>query len=181
MKVAPVKLLSAGGYVAINYFHNRQATEDIDYIIDPRIKNLDKIKGKLQRAIAIVATAQGLPPEWINSRMEIYAVGQTKMSLFEDSVRQNTVLWRGKNLVIYAAKWEWSLAGKVKRLGSQCRDVDLSDAVAILHTMVNQNGAPLRRVTMKAWDRIVYTPIEDSALDRVASAYEAKYGRQGII
>jgi hypothetical protein len=90
-------------------------------------------------------------------------------------------LWQGKNIVLYAAKWEWSLARKLKRIGSEGRPIDVSDAVAILNVMVDQNGAPLKRSTMKGWNTIVYTPIEDPVLDRVAAAYQEKYGAPGII
>ncbi|KAI1975139.1 hypothetical protein LOZ51_002213 [Ophidiomyces ophidiicola] len=180
-KAAPIKLVCAGGYVAVSYFRNRSSTQDIDYVLDPQIENVEKIRGKLQRAIGAVADKLQLSEEWINSRMEIFAVGESKLPLFIESIDQNVILWQGKNLTIYAAKWEWSLARKLKRIGSQLRDIDLSDAVAILNIMVDQNGGPLQRSTMKAWDRIVYTPIEDFVLDRVAREYEANFGKRGII
>lgn len=58
-------------------------------------------------------------------------------------MEQNVVLWRGKNLVIYAVKWEWSLARKVKRIGSTGRDADVSDAVALLRQMVDDSKGPI--------------------------------------
>ena len=39
----------------MNYFHNRESTEDLDYMIDPTLKNLVEIKAKLDRAINNVA------------------------------------------------------------------------------------------------------------------------------
>lgn len=177
----PIKLLSAGGFVAVSHLRNRHATEDIDYIIDPNIENLGKIKEKLQKAILTVALKRKISEEWINARMEIFAVGGTKLQLFQESVEQQVILWRGKNLVIYAVKWEWSLARKLKRIGSERREVDVSDAVAILKIMVDKNGGPLRRETMKGWNTIVYTPIEDSVLDMVAERFSSKYGFPGIV
>lgn len=113
--------------------------------------------------------------------MELFAVGDTKAPLFRESIEQQVVLWRGKNLVIFAVKWEWSLARKLKRIGSEGRDIDFSDAVEILKNMVDGNGGPLTRDTMKSWNTIVYTPIEDTVLDIVAAAFSANYGVAGIV
>ncbi|OAG41608.1 hypothetical protein AYO21_04072 [Fonsecaea monophora] len=180
-KIAPVRLLSAGGFVAVSHLGNRSATEDIDYIIDPNIENLGKIKEKLQKAIRTVADKRKISEEWINAHMEVFAVGGTKMRLFQESIEQQVILWHGKNLVIYAVKWEWSLARKLKRIGSERREVDINDAVAILKIMVDQKGGPLERETMKGWNSIIYTPIEDSVLDIVAAGFSAKYGVPGIV
>lgn len=113
--------------------------------------------------------------------MELFAVGETKAQLFRESIDQQVVLWRGKNLVIYAVKWEWSLARKLKRIGYERRDIDLSDAVEILKIMADENHGPLTRERMKAWNTIVYTPIEDKVLDIVASEFLVKYGVVGIV
>lgn len=179
-KIAPVQLLSAGGFVAVTLFHNRLSTQDIDYIIDPDTPSVDKIKGKLQKAIQAVARQQSLSAEWINSRMEIFAIGPNKQRLFRESVAQGVVLWRGANLVIYAVKWEWALARKLKRIGSECRVIDISDAVEILHRMIQENGGPLALETVRSWDTIVYTPLDMAAIKSVASAYMERWGTTGI-
>lgn len=49
--------------------------------------------------------------------METYAPGENRRRLFLDSLAQSIVLWQGNNMIIYAAKWEWSLARKLKRIG----------------------------------------------------------------
>ncbi|OAL35132.1 hypothetical protein AYO20_05609 [Fonsecaea nubica] len=158
-KIVPVRLLSAGGFVAVSHLGNRSATEDIDYIIDPNIENLGKIKEKLQKAIRTVADKRKISEEWINAHMEVFA---------------QVILWHGKNLVIYAVKWEWSLARKLKRIGSERREIDINDAVAILKIMMDQKGGPLEREMMKGWNTIVHTSIEDSVLDIVAAGFSAK-------
>ncbi|KJK73869.1 hypothetical protein H634G_10847 [Metarhizium anisopliae BRIP 53293] len=177
---APIKLLSAGGFVAVTLFHNRNSTQDIDYIIDPDTKNVTKVKEKLQKAISAVAQKRGLVEEWINSRMEVFAVGETKRHLFYDSIAQGVVLWQGTNLIIYAAKWEWSLARKLKRIGSERRHIDVSDAVEILAQMVQENGSPLSYELVKSWNTIVYTPLDDAAIKQVAEAFVARFGYAGI-
>ncbi|RMD41709.1 hypothetical protein DV735_g3385, partial [Chaetothyriales sp. CBS 134920] len=175
-----IQLLSAGGFVAVTLFHNRLSTKDIDYIMDPDTPNVDKIKGKLQNAIESVSRQRSLSADWINSRMEIFAIGPNKQRLFRDSVTQNVVLWRGVNLIIYAAKWEWMLARKLKRIGSERRAIDVSDAVEILSRMVQENGGPLALETVKSWDTIVYTPLDMAATKSVADAYIERWGVAGI-
>ena len=124
---------------------------------------------------------KGYLPQWVNNKVAQFAVGDTRLPLFQESVAQNLVLWRGKNLIVYAVKWEWSLARKLKRIGSSHRDVDISDAVAILHELNTRNGCPLRREEAKGWNTIVYSPIEDHVLDEVAGHYRAQYDREGLV
>lgn len=112
--------------------------------------------------------------------MEIFAIGPNKQRLFRDSVTQNVVVWRGVNLVTYAAKWEWTLARKLKRIGSERRAIDISDAVEILFRMVQENGGPLALETVKSWDTIVYTPLDMAAIKSVADAYIERWGIAGI-
>ncbi|KAM3547255.1 hypothetical protein MY1884_009644 [Beauveria asiatica] len=155
-KIKPVQLLSAGGFVAVTLFRNRFATEDIYYIINPNTPNVDKIMDKFQAAI---------------ERMEIFVTGRNRQSLFRDSVTQ----------IIYAAKWEWTMARKLKRIGSENRKIDLSDAVEILAKMVQENGGPLALEIVQSWDTIVYTtPLDMAAIKRVADAYRERWGVDGI-
>ena len=67
----------------------------------------------------------------------------------------------------------------MKRIKSERREVDVSDAVTILKIMVNKKDGPLER-EMKGWNTIVYSPIEDSVLKMVAANFSAKYGVPGI-
>jgi hypothetical protein len=85
----------------------------------------------LKRATAVgkVAKSRGYSPEWFNDKVAPFAVGATRLPLFEESVAQNIVLWQGKDLIVYAGKWEWSLARELKRIGSSSREADISDAV----------------------------------------------------
>ncbi|OXV05600.1 hypothetical protein Egran_06632 [Elaphomyces granulatus] len=125
--------------------------------------------------------AKGYDEGWVNDKVRMFAVGDSAQPLFRDSVAQNIVLWGGKNLVVYAVKWEWSLARKIKRIGSTRREADVSDAVALLRKMVEENGGPISRERAKSWDQIVFTPIEDQALDKVAEKYEKKYKSHGFM
>ncbi|ROT38124.1 hypothetical protein SODALDRAFT_279063 [Sodiomyces alkalinus F11] len=178
---APIKLLSAGGFVAVTLFRHRQSTRDIDYIIDPAIRKLNKIKEKFQRAILAVAKQYELIGDWINPLMDLFTPGDIKRRLFRDSVGQGVVLWQGKNLIIYAAQWKWSLARKLKRIGSARRETDIKDAVEILAVMVRENGGPLALGVVKAWNTIMHTPLDDYAIRSVADAYIRRWGIPGIL
>jgi hypothetical protein len=177
----PITLLAVGGFVSVTYLHNRPATEDIDYILDPQIQDQKKIQEKLHDAIQKVAKSKKLSPEWANNNVAQFAVGDTRVPLFQESLAQNLVLWKGKNLVIYAVKWEWSLARKLKRIGSTNREIDISDAVATLYELNKRNGAPLKQCVAKSWDEIVFSPIEDHVLDEVARRYKEQYGQDGMV
>lgn len=93
------------------------------------------------------------------------------MYLFVALNTQGVVLWQGSNLIIYAAKWEGSLARKLKRIGSHRREVDISDAIEILAHMVNEHGGPLTWGAIESRDEIMYTPLDNNAITCVAKAY----------
>ncbi|KAI9807057.1 MAG: hypothetical protein M1825_005774 [Sarcosagium campestre] len=180
-KASPIRLVAVGGFVSVSYFGNRHSTEDVDYIIDPSINNLPKIKTKFEKAILEASEAQRWNHTWINDSVTQFAVGDTRLPLFQESVAQNEVLWAGTNLIIYAVKWEWSLAHKVKRIGSTRRPIDIDDAVVLLNKVVRENGGPITRARAKNWNQIVYTPIEDHVLDLVAAEYSEKYQTPGLV
>lgn len=170
-----------GGFVAVTYFHNRESTEDLDYLLDPTLPNLAKIEEKLINAISRTATKHKYEEDWANDKIGMFAVGDTALPLFQKSLAQNAILWEGKNLVIYALDWEWLLARKVKRIGSTKRWIDISDAATLLKKLVGENGGPISRERAKGWNEIVYTPIEDEALDMVDKEYEKMHGSKGFI
>ena len=108
--------------------------------------------------------------------MEVFAVGNARASLFQSSVDQNVVLWRGQNLVIHAAKWEWALARKSKRIAAEHRATDISDSVELLKVVLDSTGELLQRDTMKSWSNNIFVPIEDEVVDLVAAEFKKKYG-----
>ncbi|CAC9887078.1 hypothetical protein D6D02_07018 [Aureobasidium pullulans] len=185
-KMSPLRMISAGGFVAVSVFGNRSSTEDIDYILDPELKDLPKAEKKLSIAIEEAADQLRIGKNWINDSMAVFTVGENRKTLFRQSIQQNEILFQGKHIIIYAVKWQWALTRKLIRLGSNVKgdrdpDIDLSDSVALARRIVQQNGAPLKRDVIKGWTENIYTPIEDKVLDQVAAEYVRKYGTQGII
>ncbi|KKZ67178.1 hypothetical protein EMCG_07123 [[Emmonsia] crescens] len=41
---APITLLSAGGFLAVNYLKNRESTMDLDYFLEPQWAHDDDIR-----------------------------------------------------------------------------------------------------------------------------------------
>ena len=91
-KISPIKVITVGGYVAVTYFHNRETTEDIDYILDPEIKDQKKTEAKLQAAVETVALARDYSVEWFNNRVAQFATGPIRAPLFQESIAQDVVL-----------------------------------------------------------------------------------------
>jgi hypothetical protein len=176
-----VKIVAVGGYVAVSYLRNRTSTEDIDYILEPYSEGAAKVEEKLEEAITKVADDANYAMKWMNSNVGVYAAGDARQTLFQESIAQGVVLWQGKNLILYAAKWEWTLQRKLKRIASERRDVDMSDSVAILKNIVDANGAPLTRAYVKNLNTNIYTPTADQILDEVDAKFQATYGIRGII
>lgn len=180
--MAPIKMISAGGFVAVSCFGNRDATEDVDYILDPHIGNLQKAEEKLGAAIKDVTNQLGLADKWINDSMWVYSIGEPRKRLFKESIEQDQKLFSGRNLVIYAAKWQWALNRKLIRLsGDNPRERDLSDAVERIKRIIDASGRPLSRDLIKSWPTNSVDVIRDSVLDELATHFVAKFGTSPLL
>lgn len=132
-------------------------------------------------AISNVGKNLGLNPKWCNDNVKVFALGDRRIKLFRQSIDQDVKLWQGKNLVVYAAKWEWVLDRKLKRLSKDKRDKDFDDCVAILHLLRQRKGDPLSRDAVKTFNINPCEPIEDHYIDEVAKKYQDIYRTRGIL
>lgn len=175
-------MISAGGFVAVSLFGNRDSTEDVDYILDTQMKDPKKAEEKLIVAIKVVTELLDMDKDWINDSMAVFAVGDVRQKLFRVSVEQNEVLFQGKYLTIYAAEWQWAMTRKLIRLSTKDRaaEIDRSDCVELLSRIIGAGRVPLERSVVKNWTDNIYTPIRDDVLDDVAAEYEQKYGSRGL-
>lgn len=181
-RMSPIRMISAGGFVAVSLFGNRTSTEDVDYILDTQIKDPKKAEQKLIVAIKVVTELLDMDKDWINDSMAVFAVGDTRQKLFRASVEQNEVLFQGKYLTIYAAEWQWAMTRKLIRLSTKDRaaEIDRSDCVELLNRIIGAGRVPLERSVVKNWTDNIYTPIRDDVLDEVAADYKQKYGSRGL-
>ena len=178
-KVAPIKLVSTGGFVAVTYFGNRETTHDIDCMIDPQLSNPKKINPRLHEAIDSVSEDFDFIHDWMNTLIDAFIdQGFAKTQLFHDSIQQNVVLWRGENLVVYAADWGWSLGKKLKRIVRLKKPTDISDAVELVKRLVDSKDGRQAdpREVLKTFSTDSPHPNEDEAFDIIAAGFQEKYG-----
>ncbi|KAL3469502.1 hypothetical protein BJX99DRAFT_69591 [Aspergillus californicus] len=180
---APIRLIAAGGFLAVSYLKNRETTGDLDYLIDPEFDGDDDIQRPLHEAVQSVADQLEFNDEWFNEAMSVFVTKKTRNTLFEKAEQQGIILFKGENLEIMAAPIEWALERKLRRMHCANRgrktDLDLSDAIALLKRMKEQNNGPLdseliRRMNLNGFDVIP----DHGTMQRVANAYKEKYNEE---
>jgi hypothetical protein len=177
---APIKIVVAGGFLAVSLLRNREATSDIDYVLDPEWSRDDEIKIPLQNAIDRVGEKLQLNKNWINEDTKLFATGKAKVSIFEGAEKQGITLFSGDHLLVQAAPIEWALETKLRRLyaGQRGRkfDADLSDAVAMLKYLRDKRGGMLDRTYIQNLNLNGFDLRPDNAtMDRVAAEYREVY------
>lgn len=177
--LAPIRVMSTGGFLAIAYFKNRESTVDLDYCLDPELFDNEDVKEDIRIATEAVASQLVFPPSWFNDEMTIFASRSIRPKLFQDSLDQDIVLWQGKQLIIYAVQLTWALERKIRRLSyaSTGRSADISDAVTILHCLVERNGdQPLNRDYIRQLNRNGFdVPPDEATLEVVEHIYRQTY------
>lgn len=113
---APITLLSAGGFLAMEYLKNRESTGDLDYIIEPQRANDDDIKLPLSAAMVKAAGRASLTEDWAKDEMSFFVPGWAREKLLEEAEKQNIVLWQGANLRILAVPLTWALERRLRRI-----------------------------------------------------------------
>ncbi|KAL4957530.1 hypothetical protein BDW69DRAFT_156058 [Aspergillus filifer] len=150
---APIKLVAAGGFLAISYLRNRETTGDLDYLIDPEFVGDSDVQNAFHDSISAVADQLNYNDEWINEAMAIFVTKRTRQIVFEQAEKQGIVLFQGENLEVLAAPIEWALERKLRRIFTGNRDrkaqLDMTDAVALLKVLRDRNNGPLDRESIR--------------------------------
>lgn len=184
---APITLLSAGGFLAVNYLGNRESTSDLDYFLEPQWANDDDIKEPLHDAMLSTARKLGYTSNWANPEMSVFISDKSRQLLFEEAEKQNIVLWEGPNLRILAVPLEWALERKLRRVhngGMQRmkRDTDISDVLALLKHLMARHGRPLSREYVRTLNMASTEMLPDHAtMDKIAAAYREKYNEEAFV
>ncbi|KAL5340241.1 hypothetical protein BJX70DRAFT_128103 [Aspergillus crustosus] len=180
---APIKLVTAGGYLAVTYLMNRESTGDLDYLIEPEFAADHDIRSAFDEVILAVAERLNYNDEWLNGAMAIFVTKDTRGVIFKQAEKQGITLFKGENLEILAAPIEWALERKLRRIygGKRDRkaDLDMGDAVAILEHLRTRNGGPLdleaiRRMNLNGFDVLP----DHATMQRVAQEYRRKYNEE---
>jgi hypothetical protein len=186
MSVAPLRLISVGGALAVRLCRNRDSTWDIDCLLDPNVAAADDYTEEFQAAVTNVASTHGFGQDWLNHEVEMFVERDKRMQLFLESVDQGIAVFEGANIVIYAGMLDWALERKVRRVAHSVerklrKPVDLPDAAALVKLM-RDNGAPpltfeyVRGLNFNGFD----IPPTDEAIQQVADYYVKTYGEIGI-
>ncbi|KAJ8060956.1 hypothetical protein OCU04_010035 [Sclerotinia nivalis] len=182
---SPIEIVTAGGFLAIWYLKNREATGDLDYIIHPEWSSDAEIKEPLQKAVLAVAQKCNFNQKWMNEEMSLFTTSATDQRLFELAKQQNVVLFNGNNIIVYAAPIEWALERKLRRIFVGGRDrksvLDMSDAVAMLKYLKDAKG-PLDREYIRTLNMNGFDVVpDDFTMNRVAEEYQRIHGDNAFI
>ncbi|KAL4741030.1 hypothetical protein BDW67DRAFT_151027 [Aspergillus spinulosporus] len=177
---APIKLITAGGFLAVNYLKNRETTKDLNYLLDPEWATDEDIKGPLEQAILRVSKRLQISEQWANEDMALYVTKETRIHLFRKALKQNITLFRGDHIVILAAPIKWALKRKIRWMFAPGRDrkveVDMSDLLAMLKCMRDRKGGPLNREHLRTQSLNSFDVVPDSpGMEQIAAAYREKY------
>lgn len=184
--IAPIRLISIGGFLAVKLFKNRDSTVDIDVLIDPNVDAVPEYRDEVWRSIRRVSKTHGFVHDWVNDQLRIFLRNDLRENLFLESIRQNVLIYAGKNLEIYAGRLDFALERKLRRVaqrsGNRNLEFDLSDALAIIDYLVSEKGHPLAVNYCMGLDENGFgLGVERSDVEMVAARYLAKYGAQGIV
>ncbi|PQK11899.1 hypothetical protein BB8028_0003g05190 [Beauveria bassiana] len=189
MSVAPIRLITVGGSLAVLLCGNRTSSTDIDCILDPQVAEDSDYAEEWSKVVATAADAVHLEDDWLNDQLGIFVRRDKRKMLFLESVQQDIAIYEGKNVVIYAGRLDWALERKIRRVAyaterRQVKNVDTTDAAAIIKLMVSRDdyATPLsfefiRGLNYNGFD---VAPTDD-AIREVARYYKETYGDDGII
>jgi hypothetical protein len=103
---APIRVITAGGFLAVSYLKNGESTGDIDNLIDPEFAGDEIIKKSLREAISRVSKRLDYRPDWINDDMAVFVTSAARQTLFTGAQKQGITLFKGESLKILAAPLE---------------------------------------------------------------------------
>ncbi|OAA64212.1 hypothetical protein SPI_02859 [Niveomyces insectorum RCEF 264] len=187
MSISPIRLVSIGGSLAVCLLQNRAASVDIDCILDPNIAVAPDYVQDFNAAVSRAARRSELAGDWLNRELETFVSRSRLGNLFLESIEQGIALYEGTNLVVYAGRLDWALERKMRRVSHvhdrrKKKDVDITDAAAIIAYMVKSTGKPLSFEYVRGLNENGFdVPPTDVALQTVADFYVAAYGTQGLV
>lgn len=177
---APIRIVTAGGFLAVSYLRNREATGDIDYLIDPEFVGDGDINKALHAAIESVGDRLKFNYEWFNDDISIFVTKRARENVFERADKQGITLFKGEYLEVLAAPIEWALERKLRRIYAGDRDrkaeTDMADAVALLKKLKERTNEPLDLESIRTMNTNGFDVCPDhDTMHRVANVYRDEY------
>ncbi|KAM4054612.1 hypothetical protein HRG_014917 [Hirsutella rhossiliensis] len=182
VSVAPIRLITIGGSLAVRLCKNRPTSYDIDCILSPNVATAADYAKELYNAVTNVAEKGYFEKDWLNRDLEIFVRRDRRATLFLESLQQDIPIYKGSNLEIYAGALHWALERKIRRVAHALdrrggKDVDVPDAAAL----IRQIGAPISADYIRNLNFNGFDPKPtDAAIKEVADYYAHKYGEVGI-
>ncbi|KAI5861529.1 hypothetical protein GGS23DRAFT_606122 [Durotheca rogersii] len=186
MSVAPIRLISIGGSLAVCLLRNRESSYDIDCVLDPNLAAVKEYADEFKAAVSKVARSGGFGQDWLNRQLETFIARDRRGALFLESVDQGITVYSGPNLTVFAGRLDWALERKLRRVSHArdrrgSKDVDIPDAAALIKYMVSRTNKPLsfdfaRSLNYNGFD----LKPTDEALRAVARHYGETYGAVGL-
>ncbi|ATY65099.1 hypothetical protein CCM_05027 [Cordyceps militaris CM01] len=188
MSVAPIRLISVGGSLAVLLCGNRNSSTDIDCILDPQVAENEEYAAEWTKVVADTAVAVNFYQGWLNQQLAIFIRRDKRRTLFLESIQQGITIYEGDHLIIYAGLLNWALERKIRRVAHATdrqreKNVDTPDAAAIIKLMASRDeyATPL---TFEFLRGLNYNGFDvaptDGAIREVAKFYEETYGNVGI-
>ncbi|KAL1878037.1 hypothetical protein VTK73DRAFT_8261 [Phialemonium thermophilum] len=186
MSVAPIRLITIGGSLAVRLCLNRRSTRDIDCMLDPNVAAAEDYADEFWAAATRTCEKGGFPRGWLAQQAELFVARERRMALFLESVEQGVVVFQGANVVIYAGLLSWALERKLRRIAhapdrKEDQDVDIADAAALVRLVRSPGDPPLsfqyiRELNFNGFE----LPPEEYAIREVAEHYAQVYGEVGL-
>lgn len=169
--------------LAVKLFKARSTTENRYYFVDPNVHVEEVYRKEIEKAVERVSKARGLSDDWFDDECKALTPDGKRMGLFLQAVNQDTVVFKGAHLVLYAAPVDWQLERKLCRITTGTDKIleanDIKDAVALIK-LIKGEGPPLSRLY---FDKLDYTgwklPLS-LGIAKVRREYARIYGEAGI-
>lgn len=121
----------------------------------------------------------------MTDEVKIFIQRSRRLDLFLQSVEQGIAVYRGQNLVVYAGRLDFALERKLRRVDERAagrsRQIDISDAVALVHHL-RGDGHPLSwHLVQKLDENRLGMKIGNEGIRATASAYMRLHRTQGIV
>lgn len=182
---APITLISTGGFLATNFFRNRESTGDLDYLLEPQWAHDNDIKGPLQDAVKRAAKQLGFIEDWAKEEVAIFVPENFRHILFEQADEQNIVLWEGTHLRVLAVPLEWALERKLRRIHNSRKHIkrgsDIQDVLSLLKYLRTRNNGPLDREYIRTMNMCSFELEPDNAtMSEIAAAYRRQFNEEAF-
>ena len=175
------QLVTVGGAVNTLYLRSRPSTHDVDFFLQDATSSTHRV---IHEAARHANRRRGgrLGAEWLNNATQLFMSAQMQKLLFDDAVKQGSVVYQRDGLTVYAAPWSYALCGKLDRLcGSDPRPYDLADAIAYLHEHFRtKRVASVGAQEIRRWCDRFDKKVADSVLTQLDDAYRVQHGRGAI-